>query len=321
MEGVGAAARIAFAGTPAFAVPALEAIVASGASVPLVLTQPDRPAGRGRRLTPPPVKEVALAHGLPVAQPRSLADPDLVGEWGLDTRPPDLLVVVAYGLLLPKWVLDWPVRGCVNLHASLLPRWRGAAPIQHAILAGDDETGVSLMRMDAGLDTGPVYRSRRVLIEPTQTAGDLHDRLAALGAELLAEALPALLRGELEPVPQDDALATYAPKIAKADARLDFRKPAARLAREVRAYQPWPVSYAEDRDGRVLRVHAAEALPAPADAADVRPGRIVAAGRGGIDVKTGDGVLRLLRVQPPSSRAMDAAAYLAAHSVDGVEFV
>ncbi len=321
MEGVGTAARIAFAGTPAFAVPALEAIVAAGASVPIVLTQPDRPSGRGRRLTPPPVKEAALAHGLPVAQPRSLVDPGVLRDWGLDERPPDLFVVVAYGLLLPEWVLDWPARGCVNIHASLLPRWRGAAPIQHAILAGDDETGVSLMRIDVGLDTGPVYRSRSVRIEPTQTAGDLHDRLAELGAELLAESLPALLRGELEPVPQDDALATYAPKIAKADAKLDFRKPAVRLAREVRAYQPWPVSFAVDRDGRVLRVHAAEPLPAPADAAGLPPGRVVAAGRAGIDVKTGDGVLRLLRVQPPSARAMDAAAYLAAHSVEGVEFV
>jgi len=321
MEGVGTAARIAFAGTPAFAVPALEAIVAAGARVPLVLTQPDRPAGRGRRLTPPPVKEAALAHGLTVAQPRSLADPALAGEWGLDERPPDLLVVVAYGLLLPEWVLDWPARGCVNIHASLLPRWRGAAPIQHAILAGDAETGVSLMRMDTGLDTGPVYRSRSIPIEPQQTAGDLHDRLAVLGAELLAESLPALLRGDLEPVPQDETHATYAPKIAKADARLDFTKPAVRLAREVRAYHPWPVAFAEDRDGRVLRVHAAEALPAPGDAAGLRPGQIVAAGRAGIDVKTGDGVLRLLRVQPPSSRTMDAAAYLAAHSLEGVEFV
>ncbi|MFS8606474.1 MAG: methionyl-tRNA formyltransferase [Gammaproteobacteria bacterium] len=320
MEGGVTAARIAFAGTPAFAVPALEAIVAAGAHVPLVLTQPDRPAGRGRKLTPPPVKEAALAHGLPVAQPSSLADAAVAREWGLD-RPPDLLVVVAYGLLLPRWVLDWPARGCVNIHASLLPRWRGAAPIQHAILAGDAETGISLMRMDEGLDTGPVYCSRSIPIEPTQTAGELHDRLARLGAELLAESLPALLSSELTPVPQDEALATYAPKIAKADARLDFHKPAERLAREVRAYHPWPVAFAEDRDGRVLRVHAAEALAATEDAARFRPGQVVAASRDGIDVKAGDGVLRLLRVQPPSSRVMDAAAYLAAHSVEGVEFV
>lgn len=321
MQVGGAPARVMFAGTPEFAVPSLEALVRNGARVPLVLTQPDRPAGRGRRLTPPPVKQAALAHDLPVAQPESLADPRIVEEWGLADRPPDLLVVVAYGLLLPDWMLAWPRRGCVNVHASLLPRWRGAAPIQHAILAGDRQTGVSLMHMEAGLDTGPVYATRALEIGAADTAGDLHDRLAVLGAELLGECLPALLAGTLEPTPQNDAESTYAPKIAKADARLDWHQPAEELARRVRAYHPWPVAFTESRDGRVLRVHRAEAVPAPEDAAGAGPGAVVAATRRGIDVMTGAGVLRLTRVQPPSARAMDAAAYLAAHSLDGAEFV
>ncbi|HEY8428584.1 MAG TPA: methionyl-tRNA formyltransferase [Sandaracinaceae bacterium] len=311
--------RIAFAGTPEFAVPTLEAIIARGAHVPLVLTQPDRPAGRGRRMTPPPVKRAAEAHGLRVEQPVHLKDPALPAAWGLD-EPPDLLVVVAYGLLLPDWLLAWPRQGCVNVHASLLPRWRGAAPIQHAILAGDAVTGVSLMRMDRGLDTGPVYATRSTPIGPTETAGELHDRLARLGAELAAETLPAVLEGSLEPVPQDEGQATYAPKIDKADARLDFTLSADELARRVRAYHPWPVAFAELSDGRVLKVHAAEALrdPVPAGAP---PGRILAASKTGIDVATGRGVLRLTRVQPPSSRPMDVAAYLAAHSVEGSRFV
>ena len=311
--------RIAFAGTPEFAVPTLEAIVAAGAEVPLVLTQPDRPAGRGRRLTPPPVKRAAEAHGLRVEQPERLRDPSLPAAWGLE-QPPDLLVVVAYGLLLPDWLLAWPRAGCVNIHASLLPRWRGAAPIQHAILAGDAVTGVSLMRMDKGLDTGPIYAQRSTPIGPEDTAGDLHDRLARLGAELAAEALPGVLDGSLEAVPQDERAATYAPKIDKADARLDFRHPADELARRVRAYHPWPVAFAELSDGRTLRVHAAKALP-DADTGGAPPGRIIAAARAGIDVATGRGVLRLTRVQPPSSRPMAAEAYLAAHRLEGCEFV
>ncbi|HEX6993294.1 MAG TPA: methionyl-tRNA formyltransferase [Gammaproteobacteria bacterium] len=311
--------RIAFAGTPEFAVPTLDAIVAAGAHVPLVLTQPDRPAGRGRRMTPPPVKRAAEAHGLRVEQPMHLKDPALPAVWGLD-EPPDLLVVVAYGLLLPDWLLAWPRAGCVNVHASLLPRWRGAAPIQHAILAGDPVTGVSLMRMERGLDTGPVYASRSTPIGPTETAGELHERLARLGAALAAETLPAVLDGSLEPVPQDERAATYAPKIDKADARLDFRLPADELARRVRAYHPWPIAFAELSDARVLKVHAARALPDDVPAG-TPPGRIVAAARTGIDVATGRGVLRIERVQPPSSRPMDVAAYLAAHRLEGCEFV
>jgi methionyl-tRNA formyltransferase len=309
-----AEARIAFAGTPQFAVPALRALVASGVHVPLVLTQPDRPAGRGRRLTASPIKELALTQELPLAQPESLRAPvePPAGE------RPDLMVVVAYGLLLPQHWLEWPRLGCINLHASLLPRWRGAAPIQRAVLAGAAETGISITRVEAGLDTGPVYLRRATPIGARETAGALHDRLAALAAEALLESLPRVLAGASQPRPQHAALATLAPKIVKSEARLDWREPALALERRVRAFDPWPVAEAELRDGRRLRVFEATVVAteraAPA-------GTIVAAGRAGIDVATGEGVLRLLKVQAPSGRVMDADAYLAAHSLTGAEFV
>jgi methionyl-tRNA formyltransferase len=307
-------ARIAFAGTPAFAVPALKALVAAGATVPLVLTQPDRPAGRGRQLTASPVKNLALELGLPLGQPATLRAPT---ELPRGERP-DLLVVVAYGLLLPRSWLEWPQRGCINLHASLLPRWRGAAPIQRAVLAGDAQSGISVMQMDAGLDTGPVHLQRATPVGARETAGELHDRLAALAAEALLEALPSVLAGTSLAAAQDDARATLAPKIAKSEAALDWRKAAAQLDRQVRAFDPWPVAEAQLTDGRRLRVFAAEAL---ASSAGHEAGTIVAAGRDGIDVATGDGVLRLRKIQPPSGRVMDAAAYLAAHSLDGAAFV
>jgi methionyl-tRNA formyltransferase len=309
--------RIVFAGTPEFAVPSLVAVAQSGAQITRVLTQPDRPAGRGRRLAASPVKRAAEERGLTVAQPESLPRHADGADW-LPPQAPDLMIVVAYGLLLPPWMLKWPLVACVNVHASLLPRWRGAAPIQHAILAGDAETGVCLMRMDEGLDTGPVYDRRGTPIGSREMAGQLHDRLARLGADLLADALPGILDRSLEATPQDDSTSTHAPKINKADGRLDWREPAQALARRVRAFNPWPVAFATMSDGRRLRILDATALPATAGAS---PGDIVAAGRGGIDVMTADGVLRLERVQPPSSRVMDAEAYLAAHAVDRVRFV
>jgi methionyl-tRNA formyltransferase len=309
-------ARIAFAGTPAFAAPALEALVAARAQVPLVLTQPDRPAGRGRRLTASPVKELALQLGLALAQPATLRPPT---ELPRGERP-DLMVVVAYGLLLPRAWLDWPKYGCINLHASLLPRWRGAAPIQRAVLAGDTQTGISVMQMEEGLDTGAVHLQRTTPIGAHETAGALHDRLAVLAAQALIEALPGVLAGTSRPQPQQHALATHAPKIAKDEARLDWREPAVQLERQVRAFDPWPVAEAHLSDGRRLRVFEAVALPG-ADARAAPAGAVVAAGRGGIDVATGDGVLRLRRIQPPSGRVMDAEAYLAAHSLAGAAFV
>jgi methionyl-tRNA formyltransferase len=292
----------------------LKALVAERASVPLVLTQPDRPAGRGRRLTASPIKGLALELGLPLQQPETLRTS---AELPPGERP-DLLVVVAYGLLLPRKWLDWPRLGCINLHASLLPRWRGAAPIQRAVLAGDAKTGISVMQMDSGLDTGPVHLTRATPIGAHETAGALHDRLADLAAQALLEALPAVLAGTSVPVPQQDALATLAPKISKDEARLDWSQPALELERRVRAFDPWPVAETRLNDGRRLRVFAAAAVagtpPAPA-------GTVVAAGRAGIDVATGDGMLRLLRIQPPSGRVMDAEAYLAAHSLAGGAFV
>jgi methionyl-tRNA formyltransferase len=231
---------------------------------------------------------------------------------------PDLLVVIAYGLLLPRPMLEWPTLGCINLHASLLPRWRGAAPIQRAILAGDPATGVSVMQMNAGLDTGPVHLTRATSIEPHETAGQLHDRLAALAAEALLAALPAVLAGTSAPEPQRDELATLAPKIAKSDAVLDWTAAATALERRVRAFNPWPVAEARLADGRRLRVWEAAARPQESRAA---PGSIVAATRDGVDVATGAGTLRLTKLQPPSGRVMEAAAYLAAHSLAGARFV
>jgi methionyl-tRNA formyltransferase len=312
---VSVSARIAFAGTPQFAVPSLEALVASGADVDLVLTQPDRPAGRGRQVVASPVKRVAAERGLRVVQPQTLRGPNALDELG---AAPDLLVVVAYGLLLPPEMLAWPRLGCVNLHASLLPRWRGAAPIQHALLARDATTGVSLMRIERGLDTGAVYLKRSTPIGERETAAELHDRLAALAADVLADALPRLLSGELSATPQQEERATHAPKITKADAVLDWRRSAVELDACVRAFDPWPVAETRLDDGTRLRVW--RAVPLAAETA-ARPGTVVRAGAAGIDVATGAGVLRITQVQPPSGRVMAASAYLAAHSLDGAAFV
>lgn len=308
-------ARIAFAGTPEFAVPTLQMLAAAGAEIPLVLTQPDRPAGRGRKLTPSPVKLLAAELGLRVEQPVRLDDFSVLARWG---AAPELLVVVAYGLLLPRWLLEWPARGCVNLHASLLPRWRGAAPIQHAILAGDPETGVSLMRMERGLDTGPVYARQATAIGAHETAASLYGRLSRLAAELARERLGDILDGRLSAEPQREQDARLAPKIAKADARIDWTRSAVEIERQIRAYDPWPVAETVLSDDRRLRVWRAEVVAA--EAADA-PGTARAAGGDGIDVATGSGVLRLLTIQPPGSRPMAASAYLAAHPLDGTAFV
>jgi methionyl-tRNA formyltransferase len=305
--------RIAFAGTPEFAVPALERLCTRG-DVGLVLTQPDRPRGRGRRTEPSAVKRRALELGRRCEQPATLRDPNLRKHWQF---APDILVVIAYGLLLPDWMLAWPRSGCVNLHASLLPRWRGAAPIQHALLAGDRETGVSLMRIERALDSGPVYATVKTPIGSTETAGNLHDRLATLAAELIDTHLLGVVSGTAEPTPQDDARATYAPKIIKSRATLDWRKPALELERQVRAVNPWPVAEGSMTDGRRLRIYQARALDG---GAGIAPGTIAVAGVRGIDVVTGEGLLRLEVIQSDGGKAMDAAAYLAAHRVDGIAF-
>ncbi len=297
--------RVVFAGTPEFAVPCLEACRASGAEVVAVYTQPDRPAGRGRKLAPSPVKQAALAAGIAVEQPESLKGAEAQAR--LAAYRPDLMVVVAYGLILPRKVLAIPRLGCWNVHASLLPRWRGAAPIQRAILAGDAETGVGLMQMEAGLDTGPVLLERRTPITRDDTGGSLHDRLAALGAEALAEGLRRVQAGEtLVAIPQADAGVVYAHKLDKAESALDFTRSAIELERQVRAFDPWPGSDAEIA-GERLRVWGALALDLSHAAT---PGSVVGAGREGIDIACGEGVLRVVSLQRAGGRRISAADYL-----------
>jgi methionyl-tRNA formyltransferase len=304
--------RIVFAGTPGFAVPPLEALQAAGHEIAAVYTQPDRPAGRGQALAAGPVKQRALELGLPVEQPATLKAEVAVQR--LRDYAPDLMVVVAYGLILPQAVLDVPRLGCWNIHASLLPRWRGAAPIQRAILAGDARTGITIMQMDAGLDTGPMLLIREVEITPRENAGELQDRLARVGAEAIVAAVREWHAGRLTARAQPGDGATYAAKLRKEEARIDWSLPAAVIARQVRAFNPWPVAETAWH-GRQLRVWEAESEPAamPGHAA---PGTVLeSAGR--ITVATGDGALRLLRVQVAGRRAVSAAEFLNAQSLAG----
>ena len=296
--------RIVFAGTPEFAVSSLRA-AARHHEVVAVYTQPDRPAGRGRGLAPSPVKLEAVARGIPVYQPESLKD--AAAQQQLRDLQPDLMVVVAYGLILPKAVLAIPTHGCWNVHASLLPRWRGAAPIQRAIQAGDAKTGVCLMQMEAGLDTGPVLLHQELPIAATDTGGQLHDKLAELGAQVLSDGL-GLLRAGIKPIarPQPEQGVTYAHKLEKAEARLDWAQDADALARTVRAFNPWPIAEATLAGERV-RIHGAVALEADHGQA---PGTVLAAGRDGIDIACGQGALRLRVLQREGGKAITAADYL-----------
>ena len=303
--------RIIFAGTPDFSVPPLRALIESPHEVVAVYTQPDRPAGRGRKVAYSPVKEVALDAGIPVCQPVNFKEPADVA--ALAALHADLMVVVAYGLLLPQSVLDAPRRGCVNIHASVLPRWRGAAPIQRAVLAGDDESGVTIMQMEAGLDTGPMYRVEKVELAADETGGSLHDRLSVLGAEALMTALPGILDGTLPAEPQDDALSCYARKLDKAEAVIDWSRPAVDIERQVRAFNPWPVAQTryEDANLRIWRAHAVHGVGGS-------PGTVMNATRSGIDVATGEGLLRITELQLPGKRAMGAQDFINANDIQGV---
>ncbi len=296
--------KIVFAGTSAFAVPSLQALLETEHNVVAIYTQPDRPAGRGRKLTASPVKMIALPENIPLCQPQSLRDAAEVEM--LKALDPDLMVVVSYGLILPPEILAVPRYGCVNVHGSLLPRWRGAAPLQHAILAGDTETGVSIMQMDAGLDTGAVYQTIRCQIGDDDTSQDLHDRVAKLGAEALLMTLADLQSERAKAIPQDNTQACYAPRLDKSQAIMDWSLPAVQLDRQVRAFNPWPISYSLLGD-QVVRVWQATALNTPAEQA---PGTIVRAGADGVDVATSNGMLRLLSLQLPGGKVLSIADIL-----------
>jgi len=297
--------RIVFAGTPDFAVPTLGWLAESGHELVAVLTQPDRPAGRGRKMRESPVKMAAAKLAVEILQPKALSEPGVQDQ--IKRTRPDLMIVVAYGLLLPKAVLDIPRLGCLNIHASLLPRWRGASPIQSAILAGDRETGVSIMQMQEGLDTGPVFATARTDINNRDTAGTLHDRLAELGARQLAESLGNIVDENLLPQPQTENGATYARRISKSDALIDWRETATRIDRKIRAYDPWPVAETL-LDGK--RIRCWSALPSSPDpsigSVNTEPGTVVAVGDAAVTVQTGDGWLDLTSLQLPGRQKVSA---------------
>lgn len=306
--------RVAFAGTPEFSLPALQALLDSPHELVGVLTQPDRPAGRGRKLTASLVKQLAESRGVAVFQPdtlRSESAQQRLRSWQLD-----VLVVVAYGLILPPAVLALPSRACLNIHASLLPRWRGAAPIQRAILAGDRETGVMIMQMEAGLDTGPIFATRRVPIDATATAGELQAVLARAGAAALLEVLAQLQDGSAESQAQDTTGVRYALKIAKSEAPIDWQASAAQIDRQIRAFNPWPVATAVFGD-QLLRLHRSRVLPAMPDSLPARPGAVLGLAGDCLRVACGAGQLGLLEVQLAGRRVVAAREFEQAHALAG----
>jgi methionyl-tRNA formyltransferase len=308
--------RIIYAGTPDFSVAALQALIESSHEVIAVYTQPDRPAGRGRGFKPSPVKERAMEYGIPVYQPETLKDAKAQNE--LKALAGDLMVVAAYGLLLPAAVLDIPRLGCINIHASLLPRWRGAAPIQRAILAGDKKTGITIMQMDEGLDTGDMLAVAECEIAADETGSSLHDRLMALGARTLMSVLPTIADQTQKAINQDESKACYASKLTKSEAKINWQRSAEEIQRAIRAYNAWPVAYCYyDKNSRpaTLRLWQAEVRPLPASAAGALPGKVIAESAEGIDVVTGSGVLRITQLQAEGKRQMSAADFLNANSL------
>lgn len=301
--------KIIFAGTPEFAATTLAALLEAGQQVCAVYTQPDRPAGRGRKLTPSPVKALALEHQLPVYQPVSLRNEEAQQQHNeLDA---DLMIVVAYGLILPQAVLDMPRHGCLNIHASLLPRWRGAAPIQRAIEAGDEQSGVTIMQMDAGLDTGDMLYKSSCPIEIDDTAQTLHDRLAGIGSTALLNVIQQIIEGALQPEPQDDTLANYASKMEKREAEIDWQQNAQQISQRIRAFNPWPVCFTQLKQ-QPFRIHMAHPIDG---ASDVEPGTVIQQGPEGIDVACGEGILRLTTVQVAGKRATTAGEFIRGHSL------
>lgn len=304
--------KVIYAGTPDFAVPALQALIDSEHDVVAVYTQPDRPAGRGRKLTPSPVKKVALENEIPVYQPLNFkADED---KQTLIDLKADLMVVAAYGLILPKAVLDAPRLGCINIHASLLPRWRGAAPIQRSILAGDKETGITIMQMDIGLDTGDMLSKSICEISDDMTASMLHDQLMIMGGNALMEIMPAIENQQLEPVKQDESLVTYAEKLQKSEAQIDWQQSAEEIARKVRAFNAWPVTQTTYND-QVMRIWQAKAV---SETSGATPGQIISVQKKSFQVATGKGVLDVTEIQMPGKKPMPVAAFLNAHDPSGV---
>jgi methionyl-tRNA formyltransferase len=304
--------KVIFAGTPEFAVPTLQMLLDSEHEVCAVYTQPDRPAGRGRKLTASPVKLVAQHHHIPVCQPENLKSAEEQAK--LQDWQADLMVVIAYGLILPKAVLAIPRLGCVNVHASLLPRWRGAAPIQRAVEAGDPETGVTIMFIEPKLDAGPMLHKAACAILPLETAGELHDRLAIIGAQALRDCLPDIAAVRLLPEIQDESEVTYAEKLDKTEAMLDWTRPAIELERRVRAFNPWPVAQTRFR-GDTLRIWLAQAIDTTAS---LPSGQIETTNPKTLDVATGSGMLRILELQLPGGRRMSAADFLNANDVHGL---
>lgn len=312
--------KIIFAGTPEFSVPPLKALINSPHEVVAVYTQPDRPAGRGRKLSPSPVKACALEYNIPVYQPEKLRQPE--DQQPLIDLQADLMVVVAYGIILPKVVLDAPRLCCINIHASLLPRWRGAAPIQRAILAGDAETGITIMQMDVGLDTGDMLLKKVCPIHDDDTGSSLHDRLSIMGAEALMEILPAIAAQTLQPEKQDDSLANYAQKLQKAEAIIDWSQPAHEIKALVNAFNAWPVAQTpidmkQDGQPQMMRIWQAQLVDS--NAGNAQPGRVLSCDKHGIDVATGDGVLRLLQIQMPGKKPMDIPAFVNANDISDMQ--
>lgn len=298
--------RIVFAGTPDFAALSLKRLIATGANIVAAYTQPDRPAGRGRRVVAGPVKQAALDAGIPVEQPTSLKNQEAL--LTLADYQPDIMVVAAYGLILPPAILATPPRGCLNIHASLLPRWRGAAPIQRAIIAGDQETGITIMQMDEGLDTGDILSVHRCAITDDDTGGTLHDRLADLGADAIVSALDAAAAGALKRTPQPDEGACYAHRLSVDESWVDWQLPAIDIVRTVRAFNPWPVARTDYR-GQALRLWGAEMAPGAVASAPL-PGTVLDVGRAGIIVQTGDGQVALTTLQRPGGKPLAARDFL-----------